>query len=85
MKRRTSLTFGKPPSLDEVRAPAPRPARNPLLLMGNLLRDHATVGEKLKGMHLDAAAYHGNLQVCLSAVRRMEGDLVTMLGEHESE
>jgi hypothetical protein len=65
--------------------PADTPARelNPLLAMGNLFRDYKLIGEKLKALHMDEGAYHGNLQVTLSALKRMQDLVATMLKQCE--
>lgn len=67
---------GAPPAADGTQT-------NPVLLFGSLMRDHAVIAEKLKGLHLDEGAYHGNLQVMLSAIRRMERNIETMINAVE--
>jgi hypothetical protein len=59
------------------------PALNPLLAMGDLLRDYKLVGETLRTLHLDEAAYHGKCQVAFSALKRMQAHLVQMIEQCE--
>ena len=59
------------------------PALNPLLAMGSLLKDHQLVGDKLKALHLDPDAYHGNLQVVLSALKRIQAHVSQMIEQCE--
>ena len=71
-------------------APAPeeKPAAvrkdPPILVFGKLNHDHKTVGDMLKRLQDDEAGYHGNLQVILSALRRMEAAVVELIEEVES-
>ena len=67
------------------RAPsdAPAPDLNPLLAMGSLLKDHQLTGDKLKALHLDPDAYHGHLQVVLSALKRMQAHVSQMIEQCE--
>lgn len=46
--------------------------KNPIVYHGDLLREHALVGAKLKSLAQDEHALHGNLQVIFSALSRMQ-------------
>jgi len=61
------------------------PSMNPLLAMGNLIRDHQLIGQKLKMLHLDEAAYHGNLQVVFTALYRMQKMIAGMIEQCEED
>lgn len=56
---------------------------DPILILGMLLREQKVVEEKLKGLHLDPAGYHGNLQVMLSSLRRMQGHVEVLINQCE--
>jgi hypothetical protein len=80
-----SVTFGKleQPRPGEQVAETRATDVNPLLLLGELMRGHAVVGEQLRGLHLDASRYHGSLQVIRSALRRMDDNISAMILECE--
>jgi len=71
---------------DLGRAGAPsKDACSPLSVFGNLLRDHALVGERLKVLIYDQASLHGELRVCLSALRRMVVGVERLIAVEEGE
>jgi hypothetical protein len=83
-RRRTRQTASPrpgPPEPDEDQDPAH--VLNPLLAMGNLIRDHQLIGQKLKALHLDESAYHGTLQVVLTALYRMQTLVANMIQQCE--
>jgi hypothetical protein len=63
-----------------AKSSTPKPS---ILVVGEIGRDHVVLAEKLKTHHHDESAYHGNLQVMLSAVRRMETGLMALIREVE--
>jgi hypothetical protein len=78
---------GTPPrskTIPKIKALADAPETsqelNPLLAMGRLMLDHQLVGEKLRSLHLDPDAYHGNLQVVSTTLSWMR-TLITMMIE----
>lgn len=54
-----------------------------ILVVGEIGRDYLTFGEELKSLHHDESAYHGKLQVMLSALRRMEAKVISLVEEVE--
>jgi len=73
------------PALAEDRKTVQESRKHPILILGALGRDYLVIGDKLKTLHYDESAYHGNLQVILSAVRRMETGVKLLLQEAETD
>jgi len=54
-----------------------------LTLYGRVIRDHRTIGRKLSEMPQQEWALHGNLQVVLSALLRMEAAVRELIDGEE--
>lgn len=55
-----------------------------ILVVGELGRDYLVLGDKLRSLHHSEADYHGSLQVMLSALRRMQGQVEVLIEEVEN-
>lgn len=66
----------------EMKTPGSKPS---ILVVGDLGRDYLTFGDKLRSLHHSEADYHGNLQVMLSALRRMQDQVAVLVKEVEDQ
>ncbi len=71
----------------EGKSEAPHPGYpvSPLIVYQNLQRDTKLIGDRLKVLGADEGGLHGDLQVLLSAARRIEADLELLLAIEEGE
>ena len=58
---------------------------NPLVIFRTLLGDNHVIGEKLQSLGLDHAGVHGDLQVILSALRRMQKAVQSLIALEEGD
>lgn len=68
-----------PPAIQA--APAPEPSNDRLLVYGQLIADHRTLGRLLQQLPLEAEGIHGNTQAIASTLRRMESRAAFLIAE----
>ncbi len=75
------------PIIAEGKSEAPPPGypASPLIVYQNLQRDTKLMGDRLKTLGCDEGGLHGDLQVLLSAARRIVAALELLLSVEEGE